>query len=89
MVSIATPLIEWILSKYYKAGNWFSDTPSHVLINYANGSGDKLPGIIMDIVIEYAPLALEMHRFFDDLKSDIRTTYPTNTLNNLYREISI
>ena len=76
--------VEWILTKYFGADNWFSGKYNNILQEYVDGSGKPLPSKIKTIVNRYAPLALRMHNFFVELKQSKLTPYPTAELENAF-----
>lgn len=76
--------VEWILTKYFSADNWFSGKYNNILQEYIDGNGRLLPPEIKNIVNRHAPLTLRMHKFFLELKQSKLTPYPTTELENAF-----
>ena len=75
--------VEWILTEYFGAENWFTGNYNTVLHEYAAGKGRPLAPSIEKIVMRYAPIAVVMNDFFLKLKESKSTPYPTNELDRV------
>ena len=75
--------VEWILTEYFGAENWFTGKYNAVLHEYASGKGKPLPAAIEKIVMRYLPIAIVMNDFFLKLKECKSTPYPSRELEHV------
>lgn len=75
--------VEWIMTQFLGADNWFTGKYTTVLHEYIQGKGRLLPPAIDALVKRYAPIEVVMNDFFIKLKKSKTTPFPTEELERV------
>ncbi|MBA3536075.1 MAG: hypothetical protein H0T84_05620 [Tatlockia sp.] len=81
-------LVEWILTEFLGAENWFTGNYNTILHEYASGKGKSLPPFIESLVMRHIPVAIVMNSFFLKLKDSKGTPYPTRELERACKVVA-